>query len=318
MKVLIVGLGNIGVRHLESFKFARTKTKIFIFDKKYSQKAEKFKKDIKINNKNLSIFKLTKLKLSEKIDLCIISTNSNVREYLTSIVLNKISCSYIILEKVVFQTLKSFDHIIKVSAQKNIKIFVNCPRRAMTVFKNIKKKLNNLSDPLHLSYTGSNWGLCSNAIHFVDLFFYFVNYKENYEIKTNLKNRVFNSKRGLYYELKGKVSLKNSNSILTLDDNIKFKNSNLEISKGKLKYNVYYDLKRKSFLMKTNKRMSKKINIPLQSRLTLKFARELIKTGNCGLSSLTESAKYHKIIFQFFKNSFTKLLNKKINHFPIT
>ena len=32
--------------------------------------------------------------------------------------------------------------------------------------------------------------------------------------------------------------------------------------------------------------MPKKINIPFQSKLTLELVRKLIKTGNCGLSSL--------------------------------
>ena len=172
MNVLIVGIGNIGIRHLESFKSTRTKTKIFVFDKKYSLQTEKLIRNIKIQNKNLSILKLSKLKLNEKIDLCIISTSSKGRENLTRRILNEISLDYLILEKVVFQSLKSFDNIIKISIKKNVKIFVNCPRRTITIFKHIKKKLNNFSEPLILRYTGSNWGMCSNSIHFVDLFFY--------------------------------------------------------------------------------------------------------------------------------------------------
>ena len=104
MNVLIVGIGNIGIRHLESFKSTRTKTKIFVFDKKYSLQTEKLIRNIKIQNKNLSILKLSKLKLNEKIDLCIISTSSKGRENLTRADSNEISLDYLILEKVVFQS----------------------------------------------------------------------------------------------------------------------------------------------------------------------------------------------------------------------
>ena len=81
---------------------------------------------------------------------------------------------------------------------------MNCPRRTITIFKHIKKKLNNFSEPLILRYTGSNWGMCSNSIHFVDLFFYFVNYKENYRIKTNLKIKFLQEKELVILNLKAK------------------------------------------------------------------------------------------------------------------
>ena len=45
--------------------------------------------------------------------------------------------------------------------------------------------------------------------------------------------------------------------------------SNLEISKGKINYDIYYDLNINSFLIRKNKGMPKKINIPFQSKLTL-------------------------------------------------
>ena len=71
MKVLIIGLGNIGKSHLKSFLLSKRKYNIYVYDKIYDYKYFN-QKNIKKNKIEL----LKKFPKSKKFDLCILATNS--------------------------------------------------------------------------------------------------------------------------------------------------------------------------------------------------------------------------------------------------
>ena len=105
MKVLIIGIGNIGKSHLKSFFLSKKKYDIYLFDK--------FKINYSFINKNIfkniNITVLKKFPKSLKFDLAIISTNSLER----SLILNKLhtynKIKYFIIEKFLFTKLSHFE-----------------------------------------------------------------------------------------------------------------------------------------------------------------------------------------------------------------
>ncbi len=104
--------------------------------------------------------------------MIILATNSIGRFELLKSILKKIKIKYIILEKVVFLNRASFINTFKLIRNHNIKnVWVNCIRREVKFYQLLKKKINN--QKFIINFTGNKWGIASNLIHFIDLFFFF-------------------------------------------------------------------------------------------------------------------------------------------------
>ena len=138
-KILLIGCGSIGNRHIESILNLKTKTQIFITIiekniKNINKKIFDFKKNFYV-----SIFQNEIPKESYKYDLCIISTNSSDRLFILNKI-KKFKFRTIILEKLLADNLNNLIKLKKIMKKMNVKnVYVNTPRRYMNVFKNIKK-----------------------------------------------------------------------------------------------------------------------------------------------------------------------------------
>ena len=161
---LIIGLGNIGSRHLESLLKVKN-SQIYIYDnskEKITQTLEKYK--------NKKIKKLNKLKdLKKSIDFVVIATNADTRHEVLSDLVKNCNPKYVLLEKVVFQKLIYFKKFIKISKIKKIKFLINYPRRLWGFFHSIKNEIKKSQSKFQIEFRGQNWGLCCNTIHFIDL-----------------------------------------------------------------------------------------------------------------------------------------------------
>ena len=168
MNIILVGLGNIGFRHFQSFSKNRFVKNLFVIEKdKIKLTILKISKIIKIH----FFIKVGDIKFNSSIDLVILATNSDVRFKLFNSLVNKFTINYIIFEKVVFQ---SIDHLKKTKAiinKKKIKAYINCSMRSWKFFVNLKKKINN-KKKISLSFSGNIWGMASNYIHYIDLFIF--------------------------------------------------------------------------------------------------------------------------------------------------
>ena len=181
--VLVVGFGNIGFRHVEALLNCNIKNiKIFIVDKIIKNKIEK---DNILYYENLT-------NLEQKyFDMAIISTCSFERKNILNFLLENKHIDKIILEKVVFQSLKDFEKI------NHNKIFVNSPLNDQ--FKKFTLDIK-FEKPIINVTTDHTYGICCNIIHLMHFFDYnFPNI--NLELQ-NYKNIILGeSKRKGYMEI---------------------------------------------------------------------------------------------------------------------
>ena len=196
-KILIIGAGNIGLRHLESLGKSDILIKIFVYDLFISKQIKKKISEIQKCNKKINIKILNNFSSHFNFDVCIISTNAKERYQLTLLSLKKLKIKNKILEKIAFQSSYQYKKIINISKKNEVNIFVNCPRRSYQVFKDIKNKIKNRKGALKLSYTGKNWGLCSNSIHFFDLLMFFTKFNKQNYIADYFNNKIILSKEKL-------------------------------------------------------------------------------------------------------------------------
>ncbi len=313
---LIIGLGNIGKRHLESLVNVKNS---FIYLKDSNEKnlnkiliAYRKKKIKKISNLN---------EIKTKIDLAIIATNSDQRPKALSQLIKYSKVKNIILEKIVFQKLEYFKKFLYISKKKKINIFVNYPRRFWKIFQKIKSEIKNNKSNFEITFKGNNWGLCCNSIHFIDLFF-FLSFEKIVSMNyyNFLSKKIYNSKRKGFYELKGKLNYEcNNNNKLILIDSRKLKNYFFTIKfanivyKFETKKNKYIIERTRSKIIKSKKKFIYKI--PKQSELTEQYLKYFDSGKPNLLTSLNESYIHHKIFFDSIRENFDA---KNKNLFPIT
>lgn len=200
MNLLIIGLGNIGKRHLESASKYTAIKRIFIYDLDLL----KLNQIAMMNNNILLLDDLENVPLH--LDFCIVSTSSRNREEIIVKLLNSTKIKYLILEKVLFQKYDTYDLIKEMINETTTKTYVNCPRRLMKSYKNLKSKLST-NKINKITVTGGNWSMASNAIHFLDLIAYFSSSEHitSYNLTANLYDLIAQSKRDGYVEVFGSL-----------------------------------------------------------------------------------------------------------------
>jgi hypothetical protein len=310
-KILLVGLGNIGIRHLEGILAVKKKLVIYIFDKneiKYLDIAN-YLKNKKTKHTIIYVKDILDLKT---IDLLILATDSLNRLNILEKIIKCTKIKSLLLEKVVFLDSTSFNKAIKLIKLHKIKAWVNCIRREVSFYNKLKKNLKKSKFKIH--YTGYKWGLASNLIHFIDLFFYF-SISKNISYFTKFNNKKYITKRSNYHDIHGLIKIKDSyKNELILEDNIKYKKNLLKIEINNKKYiiknNLVYleNLKLNRF-NKNNNLDDEKVSV-----ITTRFINKILKKKKINLANLEESFSYHKILFTIVKRYLKKQKIKKINY----
>jgi len=310
-KILLVGLGSIGFRHFEGILAVKKKLIIYIFDKNKNKylKISNFLKNKKINHTIIFVKKISQIK---NIDLLILASNSLNRLKILEKIIKNIKIKSILLEKVVFLDNRSFIKAIKLIKFHKINTWVNCVRREVLFYNKIKKGLT--KDLIKIQFTGYKWGLASNSIHFIDLFFYFTNSKKiTYFTKFN--NKKYITKRANYHDINGFVRIKDTKSNeLTLEDNKKYKKNLLKIEIGEKKYIikdnlVYLERKKTGDLILKDNLYDDRVSV-----ITNRFINKLLKEKKINLTNLETSFRYHKILFNLIKRYLKKQKLKKLNY----
>ncbi len=311
INILIIGLGSIGKRHLESLLISKKKLNIYIIDIKPIKKSL-------LNIKNHNIFYFNKiLNFRVKFFLTIISTNSDVRYNLLLKLLNKNKSENILLEKICFNKLYQYSNIKKLLSKNRTNVYLNYPRTMWKSYIRLKK-LFKPKEFKSLVFESNSWNLCSNSLHFINLFNFFTKTNSIKLKNEKIYNRYFKSKRPFFFELKGKISFINSmNQKITLVDTFSNIDPNLSIDTNKYYIEVF---ERKNEMRITNKNNSKvsikNFYVEFQSVLTIKLLNKLLKKEKINLSKFQDCVNSDIIFLKSIYGITYKKFGKK--NFAIT
>ena len=315
-KVLIVGLGGMGINYFKAFnKFYD----VYGIDKKKRIK-EIFSKKILLNN-----YSHTFKKFPKKFDLVIVSTTSDVRFKVFKILLKNIKFNHIIFEKILFNDLRHYSKALKLIKKNKINSFVNCTNRMYNYVNFIKKYLkSNILNRIEM--TGSNWGLCCNYIHYIDLFLFILNRKKFDSYNPNFSNKLAKSRIINYFELFGNLKFKINNTKVLIKCN------KTKSSKISYKLNFYFQNNKRIIIDEINNKLllrnkkhlkDYKIKIPYTSDVLLKFYKDIkhkkSKKDFKKLISFEDSIDLHLPVLNSFSTKFKELkIIKNKNICPIT
>ena len=316
-KILLVGCGNIGSRHLESLlKYEFPLDIIVIEPNLESQQSAKILISKNSHKLKHNIVWLNSFRNTINADLAIIATTSTNRVKIVLDLLNY-GIKNFILEKMVCQSNKEYGQLINNINHFNAKAWVNTNRRYFPFYKKIKNYIKN--NDLKIYVSSQNKGLGSNAIHFIDLFQWYLN---SSEIKLNgdmLFDRIYSNKRGNdYVELAGKIlgELKNSTIEIFFSPS-----ENLPLTVEIISDDLH-------LIINETDEFVKKILVPQNfnlsfkymhvSDLTVEIIRDIFKNSDCELPSLNQSYVAHIELFRIFNQHIKKLTNKEPQNCPIT
>lgn len=316
-KIILVGAGQIGSRYLQGLAKLKENIEITVIDpNKNSLKTAKSRwKEVAINqNKVHKIEWFTDFQNHKNVDLAIIATSSKNRDIIVKKVLDVFNPKYWIIEKVLAQSKKQIDSILKVT-NKSMGAWVNTPRRIDEWHKKIFYNFN-IKGPLKVEKIGGLWGIACNSIHFIDLVSWWTKEDLISIDVSKLEKNWFRSNRDGYFETTGKIKANFSNgSELVLKSFNYLNDEHIKVylpNKNEILINEHDGFAISSNGQKLTGRCE------LQSNLTIPLIKKLLLENKCSLPTLKFSSKQHKIFLEgmlFHWNDCQKLNDTKV---PIT
>ena len=321
----IIGTGQIGSRHLQALCNLKNPTRIDLVDpsnKSLQTALDRYEEVISPSKQGIELFCHNSLdNLPDTLDLVIVATNSNVREQVIRNVTQKRPVKNLILEKVLFQRSAQYIEVDNFLKKSSIPTWINCWMRTADLFKQIKSALN-LSDPIQMKIEGSQWGMGTNSLHFMDLFSYFSECNDFKFVEVHLEDKVLDAKREGFKEfighLKGRNTREDSLELICRDE--EDGPVTIEIQNGLEEYLLVTNFTDHIDFKSSNELSSRigRTSLPYQSEMTHIWANDIITKGYCGLPTYSNSMILHLELVRVLTEHLEKITGKKIDACPIT
>lgn len=320
-RILLVGCGNVGSRHLQALAKIPFSLKIDIIEPNPSSKKLGLSRLDEISyNKKTKIISWYNHYTSEIInsDLVIISTLAKNRVNLL-IKLIKNGHKRILCEKYVCQSKNQYEKIIKISKTNKVKIWVNTNPRSFNSYVKLKKILSQ-NKPINLTvYSNSQLGLGTNIIHYLDLFCW-MNDDYNVTLNGSFLNKLLPNKRGNdFVEFSGTVigHLKN-NAVFVISFEDCYPKTALVKFSNIINEFCIDETNQKMIKIKNYTSKIENFSFEHASNLTKLFAIDILQNDCCTLPTITESYIPHLEIFRIFNHYINNNSKRNVKLCPIT
>jgi predicted dehydrogenase len=320
--LILIGAGQIGSRHLQAMSLSPHNWTVNIIDPN-SESLELSRKrwnEVAQNASNIEVFFSNSLpNNASHIDVAIIATSAAHRLDALKTLLAYQTPSYLILEKVLFQSEVELDKALLLLQGKNVKTYVNCPRRIYPFYLALKDKLADQSD-VNMTVSGHNWDMACNGIHHLDLWC-FLTGKVSFDLDVaDLLPKITMGKRHGTQEIFGTLHASTENTKLNMfcGDSSPLRHYTVNISSPAYEFEIDEPGRNiRTIRSRDGNADEQVLSIVFQSVLTHKIADTLIDTGQCGLTLLADSANIHRSFLRPLLEHF-KSLDPTLQQCPIT
>ena len=325
-KILLVGCGQLGSRHLQAVAALKNISEIHIVDSNNSSLELGKRRLLETVDLNKDIVFKWANEISNTIghgDLCIIATHAKGRTELIKKIYEELGYKNFLIEKIVSQSLYDYKGLMDFCDSNDILVWVNCKTRAYAVHKYIKSRLDP-SELIVFSEIAGNHGLANNGVHAADLFLFYDGTAKINSAGSKIDEILHSSKRGNdIYDLSGVLhgyTDKGSRFILSFSKEhlnpdmiyISSKNQRFTIDHlNNFSHESYADTGWEW------KKIDIKENI-LVSEMTKKFVTDILSKNSCELPTLKVCFPSHEFILSEALPYFNKLLKKDRDYCPVT
>lgn len=305
IKILVVGCGQIGSRHLQGILKLKVAKEVFGVDpgKESLRTAEQRCQEIDPHQKVVFASSVDEIK-EKDFDFIFIATSSKNRLELIQDLFKKVKSKYVILEKVVFTKETDFEIAQSLFQKQKSRVYTNCSKRLMPFYQEIKKNTPTQSQ-IQMSISGGGIGIACNVIHYLDLMrFYTGKNIQNFSVLSGAK--VIPSKRSGYFEIDGTVLAQYADgSYLLLNSQEQNDPWTIQLTTQTHQY-LFQEFKDYKVYRKreTIDWKSFDYSFGFQSDLTKIIIEEILTTDNSTLVSLEETYQDHKQMLKAFNTFF--------------
>ncbi|MCF7907789.1 MAG: Gfo/Idh/MocA family oxidoreductase [Candidatus Omnitrophica bacterium] len=325
-KILLVGCGQLGSRHLQAIASLKNVTEICVVDSSQESLDRSKARLGQIDDLNPEIdfqwFKEIDYSWTAG-DLCIIATQAKGRCQLLKQVVQGLGYERFLIEKIVSQSVEEYEDLLSFCKEKNVSVWVNCKTRTYEIHKYIKSKLKS-SEPIIFSAIGGNYGLANNGVHVVDLFVFYDQATKLYSCGSKVDEVLHPSKRGQdILDLSGSLfgySDKASKFMLTFAAD-HMSPDHITINTPRCRFIVDHFQK---FAYESYSDQDWTWNkIPIEeewrvSHMSKKFVSDILTKDTCQLPTIFECFLAHEFILRGLLLHFNRLLKEENWSCPVT
>ena len=327
-RVLIVGCGQLGSRHLQAVAALPEVSEIDVVDPRAEALAlgQERLADVSDRNPRARFRWLSSLEMATGGgDLCIVATQAGGRCQLVQDVAERVGYSSFLLEKPAGQSMQEFERLEALLRARGCSAWVNLKTRTYPIHQYIKQQLEP-GEPILFSSMGGNHGLANNGVHTADLFAFYDGAEEIELVGSWIDPVLHPSKRGAdLFDLSGTLQGKTATgSHFTLSYASHHKRSEL-LSVTSWRYRCLVDQSELRRWVVESREETGWTWQPVPSmenlrvsEMTRQFATEILATGTCALPTLTESLAAHRFIFGAIQAPFSQLLGREVELCPVT
>lgn len=169
-KVAVIGVGNLGSRHLQGVAKYKAPLSIFLVDplaRSIALARERFVEVL--GSKVHTLHSVESVRnLPCDLDFAIISCTADHRFNVYRDLLESTDTKIVLLEKILFQDLDHYELAVDLARNSKSRVIVNFSKRYWPFFRGLRSEVTDKSR-LSIVMSGSNWGLGCNAVHHVDI-----------------------------------------------------------------------------------------------------------------------------------------------------
>ena len=295
-RIAIIGAGQLGSRHLQALRAIETPLEIHVVEPSAaSSQVARERYEATPAAAAHGIHFHTSPEGAGPLDAAIVATNSNVRRAVVEKLLDACGTRLLLLEKLLFADREDYGAMAGRLAGAGARAWVNCPMRVMPPYERVREGIGRA--PVHYRVTGSQYGLVTNAIHYLDHVVHLTGCEEFAVDTAGLDRTPIASKRPGFLELTGTLLARFSDG------------SRCEITSlpgGALPVVVEISTERHRYIVRESEGKlwhsshdskwaweERDAPIPFQSQMTTGVVRELLATGDCRLAPYAVSARTH-------------------------
>lgn len=324
MRVLVVGSGQLGTRHMQAVLRLPEVEAVDVVDPSEASLALGRERLAEAGETAAVVRFLPALEdAAEAPDLAVIATQAAGREELFERVVEATGVRRVLLEKVVAQSVAGYERMLGFAESAGVSAWVNCKSRAYGVHARIKSLLEP-SLPVTMTDVGGAHGLGNNGVHAADLFAFYTGCDRIAPVGDAVEERLLPSKRGPEVsDLAGAIygaAAGGSNLAIVFEGGHTAPDT-VTVQQAGARWVV--DHFTKTAWESREADGWRWTPLPVDedwavSRMTADFARDIVSKGACALPTLAEAYPGHRFILESLLPHFNRLLGRDSDVCPIT
>lgn len=296
MKVLVIGLGNLGRRHVESLASSSIRPNVLGWDKDEGARKnfEIFSRSLKRRWDNQPATLLTLSSLPPKVDLLVVSTTAEGRMEALRTVLNETQPRFVILEKPLTTTHGDLHGLQKLAQHS---WWVNYPRRYSPLHQlGVRLLTAKKMSHCHITVSLPSPSLLSNASHFIDFSQQLFGKEPQAMVFEEEGLRWVDSKRAGFVDVMGTLNVTfGNNQILTVKSGDEAAHGSLCVISVESDVTNFKITEGANLFTSGKSSPIRLPGVPLQSSLTGVFLDELASGKRLSIPSFSEVVGSHSM-----------------------